>query len=219
LEVDKAFQVHFSQDTQVYASGTNHITYVVANEIIQKVLSREIAACENDPQSTLHIEALEHEIIVPTSFEIDGKQRMANVQGILDRIDNRNGNLRVIDYKSGGVKPEAVAISLGKSTDYVDAILKKVRSKSEKNHVLQLLIYCYLFRHAYGKPLDEVGIFSFINTSESPFHLDFKGDLSLNEATDLVEQVIQAILQDVYDTETPFKHRHGAQYCSYCGVG
>jgi ATP-dependent helicase/nuclease subunit B len=219
LEVDKAFQVHFSQDTNVYASGTNHITYVVANEIIQKVLSREIAACENDPQSTLYIEALEHEIIVPTSFEIDGEQRPANLQGILDRIDKRNGNYRVIDYKSGGVKPEAVAISLGKSADYVEAILKKVRSKGEKNHVLQLLIYCYLFRHAYGKPLDEVGIFSFINTSESPFHLDFKGDLSLNEATDLVEQVIQAILQDVYDTETPFKHRHGAQYCSYCGVG
>ncbi len=219
LEVEKAFQQHFSEDPTVYASGTNHITYVVANEIIQKVLSREIAMCEENPMSTLRIEALEHEIVVETTVELNGEKRPAKIQGILDRIDNRDGHFRVIDYKSGGVKPEAVSISLGKSTDYVEAILKKVRDRNGKSHVLQLLIYCYLFRHGFGRSLDDVGIFSFINTSESPFYLDFKGDISLVEATDLVEQVIQAILQDLYDLDVPFQHRHGAKYCSYCGEG
>lgn len=216
LEVDKAFQHHFSEDPSVYASGTNHITYVVANEIIQKVLSREIAECEAHPQSTLHIDALEHNIRVETSFELNGQQRPAVLHGVLDRIDRREGRYRVIDYKSGGVKPEAVSISLGKSGDSTEAILKKVYDRNSKNHVLQLLIYCYLFRHGYGKSLDEVGIFSFINTSESPFYLDFKGELSLADATDLVEEVIRTILQDLYDTGVPFKHRRGAKYCSYC---
>jgi ATP-dependent helicase/nuclease subunit B len=215
VEVEKAFQRHFNEDPSVYASGTNHITYVVANEIIQKVLSREIAECEAHPESTLRIDALEHTIAVETTFELNGKSRPAKIHGVLDRIDQRGGRFRVIDYKSGGVRPEAVSISLGKSGT-TEAILKKVYDRNAKNHVLQLLIYCYLFRHGYGKSLDEVGIFSFINTSESPFYLDFKGELSLVEATQLVEEVIQSILQDLYNTEVPFKHRHGAKYCSYC---
>jgi hypothetical protein len=216
LEVEKAFQRHFSEDPSVYASGTNHITYVVANEIIQKVLSREIAECEARPESMLQIDALEQSIEVQTAFELNGKTRAAKIHGVLDRIDVRDGRYRVIDYKSGGVRPEAVSISLGKGGDTTEAILKKVCDRNGKNHVLQLLIYCYLFRNGYGRSLDEVGIFSFINTSESPFYLDFKEELSLQEAAGLVEEVIRAILQDLYDVEKPFKHRHGAKYCSYC---
>jgi hypothetical protein len=138
------------------------------------------------------------------------------ISGIIDRIDRRAERYRVIDYKSGGVKQENVSVSLGKG-EPLAALLKKVYDRNGKNLVLQLLIYCYLFQKEYGRPLDEVGIFSFINTSESPFWLDFKGELSLEEATGMVEELVQAILQDVYDTETPFKHRPDAQYCLYCG--
>lgn len=217
LHVDKSFQQHFSEDPSVYASGTNHITYVVAQEIIRKVLQREIAVCEEQPQRQLQIEALEYSIEVQTAFELNGSKRETRIQGILDRIDFENGRFRVIDYKSGGVGADAVSVNIGKSADApVEAILKKIRNRGTKHHVLQLLIYCYLFRHAYKRPLDEVGIFSFINTSESPFLLDFKGDISLEEATGLVEEVIHAILRDIYDTNVSFKHRHGAKYCLYC---
>lgn len=216
LEVDKAFQRHFSEDTSVYASGTNHITYVMANEIIQKALSREMAEAEAHPESTLHITALERNVSVLTGLELNGESRPVLISGIIDRIDQRAGRYRVIDYKSGGVKQENVSVSLGKG-DPLDALLKKVYDRNGKNLVLQLLIYCYLFEKEYGRPLDEVGIFSFINTSESPFHLDFRGDISLQEATGMVEELIRAILQDVYDTDVPFRHRPDAQYCLYCG--
>lgn len=219
LEVDKAFQQHFSEDKSVYASGTNHISYVIANEIIQNILSREIALREASPQEALSIEALEHEIRVPTQFELNGKLRPAIIRGILDRIDTLDGKYRVIDYKSGEVNEKKVSVSAVKGSDPVETILNKVRSKGEKNHVLQLLIYSYLFRHAYKTTPAEVGIFSFINTSESPFYLRFKDDLSLAEATNLVEGVIGEILKDLYDTSQPFAHRHGAQYCLYCGEG
>lgn len=219
LEVDKAFQQHFSEDKTVYASGTNHISYVIANEIIQNILNREIALREASPQEALTIEALEHEIRVPTQFELNGEVRPAVIRGILDRIDAVNGKYRVIDYKSGEVNEKKVTVPPTKGGDTVETILKKVRSTSEKSHVLQLLIYSYLFRHAYKTAPAEVGIFSFINTSESPFSLHFSDDLTLSEATDLVESVIGEILKDLYDTSQPFAHRHGAQYCLYCGEG
>lgn len=218
LEVDKAFQQHFSEDKSVYASGTNHISYVIANEIIQNILSREIALREADPMKTLTIEALEHEIRVPTQFELNGQVRPAVIRGVLDRIDRLDGKYRVIDYKSGQVSEEKVTVAAAsKGEDLTESILRKVRNKNEKNHVLQLLIYSYLFRHAYKETPGEVGIFSFITTSESPFYLRFKDDTPLSEATDLVEGIIGEILKDLYDPAQPFAHRHGAQYCLYCG--
>lgn len=215
LEVDKAFQRYFSDDPSVYASGINHISYVVANEIIQKVLSKELSELTKDPEGTLFIEALEKDITVNTSFELNGIQRPAKLHGVLDRIDRRNGRLRVVDYKSGEVKTENVQVNLDKSEDHVAVILKRVYS-GVKTHALQLMFYCYLYKEAYGKSLNEVGIFSFINTSESPFYLDFKSSVSIDEITGAVHPIIEAILKDLYDKDVPFKHNPKAKFCSYC---
>lgn len=217
LLVDKAFQQHFSEDPGVYATGTNHITYVVAQEIIRKVIDREIKLSEEHPDRKLQIEALEHSIEVEMTFRIGNREVPALLQGVLDRIDTSNGKYRVIDYKSGGVSQDAVSVNAGSGgEEAIQAILKKVSNRNAKSHILQMLIYCYLFHKEYRRPLDEVGIISFINTSESPFLLEFKGDTSLSEAAVLVEEVIREILEDMYDPDTPFRHRKGAKYCAYC---
>ena len=215
LEVDKAFQQYFSDDPSVYASGINHISYVVANEIIQKVLSKELSELSKDPEATLFIESLEKDITVLTTFQLNGEEKPAKLHGVLDRIDRKNGRSRVVDYKSGEVKQENVQVNLDKSEDHVATILKRVYSGA-KTHALQLMFYCYLYKEAYGKPLDEVGIFSFINTSESPFYLDFKSAVTLTEITEYVHPTIEAVLTELYDKEIPFKHNPKAKFCSYC---
>lgn len=217
LEVDKAFQLFFSDDPSVYASGINHISYVIANEIVQKVLKREIRERMENPEKLLFIEALEQEIIAETTFDINGERKPARLHGVLDRIDRNGDRLRVIDYKSGEVRPDHVTVNLGKSEDLVSAILKRMYS-GEKSHTLQLLFYCFLYEQQYGKPLNEIGIFSFINTSESPFFLDFKSETSIAEMSETVHATIEAILQDLYDTSKTIKHNPKAKFCAYCSA-
>jgi len=180
------------------------------------VLSKEISELTKDPEATLFIESLEKDISVETTFDLNGEEKPARLHGVLDRIDRRNGHSRVIDYKSGEVKDENVSVNLQKSEDYVATILKRVYSGA-KTHTLQLMFYCYLYKHEYGKSLDEVGIFSFINTSESPFYLDFKSEATIAEITESVHATIEAVLKELYDQEQPFRHNPKAKFCSYCG--
>lgn len=213
LLVDEAFVEHFSKDKSLIETGTNHINYIMAKEIVQKVLQKEMRTLEEFPEKSLFIEGLEKELEVSTKFDIYGEQKKVRVHGVIDRIDRWDGVYRIIDYKSGAVKPEHVKAKTSKDRDYTEHLFM-LKERGEKTYALQLMIYCYLFKQTYHQELDLSGIFSFITISDSPFYLDTM-DLDGVKPAELVEEVLQRILEKLYNDE-PFKHNPNAKYCEYC---
>ncbi len=75
------------------------------------------------------------------------------ISGFIDRIEKRNGIIRIVDYKTGKVEPSDLVIS-----DWDDFI-----GNERKNKIIQLLSYVFIYeRKTNGAPV-ETGIISFKN--------------------------------------------------------
>ncbi len=210
--VANAFSNLYSKDDEIVQTGTNHVNFKMAEDLIKRALDRELQILNADPDSALFIVDLEKELSFNTQMEILGEKKEMRISGVLDRIDLSNGQLRVIDYKSGKVEKNDVDLN-DKALSAKLAMLYP-NSKSFKHFGLQLLVYNYLVKKVWNRNLDFSGIFSLRKIAESPFFLKNNTD---TDEIELIESIIKTILEVLYNKEIPFKHNSEATYCQYCG--
>lgn len=216
LLVEKAFQQHFSEDKRDYQNGSNYVTYVVANKMVERLLRRELEECERNPNRYLRIQGLELELEKHIDIKVGDSIKKVRLNGIIDRVDQRDSFVRVIDYKSGVLSHDKVELKEGRDkNEFKDALLKAVQ-KGYGSYHLQLLMYAVLYKSKFNVAPDEMGIISFVNTSDSPFLFSYNGETNPHKFIDQVEEVIQLILEQMYDTSVPFKHNSASQFCTYC---
>lgn len=215
LLIDEAYYNHFSKDKTLVETGINHINYVMTNEIIIKVLDRELQLLKENPTKSLFILGLEKELSVSKTFTINESEKTVRVYGVIDRIDQWDGEHRIIDYKSGAVSASEIKLNTTKANPSIIDNLINSKVENKKNHALQLLIYCYLYKHNFGKELNLSGIFSFITISESPFYLDLTS-LDGENPSDVIDEFLATFLVKLFDESVPFTHNHKAQYCEFC---
>ena len=223
LLVSKSFEKHFSEDQNSWQTGTNHINFEVAKEMVQNVLRRDRAILKENPEKALFILGLEKKLETTISIDsedqsIPGSTFEVRLSGICDRIDQFDGVHRIIDYKSGSVNQEKVELKKTASQEnYESAILvNKRKGNSDQKHVLQLLIYCYLYYKATGILTDKAGIFSFRSVKESPHFLKLPDDIQKEDIPDLLERILKQTISDMLDRNHPFVHNKDSKYCAYC---
>lgn len=217
LLLDEAFKEHYSDDIRIVNSGTNHIFYLIAGDIIRKWLYREKLLLEENPQKSLEIIGLEQEYVVEISPEVRGNKKQFRLKGIIDRIDRWGDDIRILDYKSG--KVESSDVSLKARFDSLEEIAEQIiknKRQVKKDYALQLLMYCYLYYLKTGIYTDQSGIISFNSISNSPYILQLPETVGKEELMYLVEWVFGAILDKIYDPEVAFKHNPNNMYCKYC---
>ena len=210
-EINKQFYNHFNQDKDAYSVGKNFLSYKMALELTKRFLEKEKEFLM-EQTSPVFIESLERELRADIEIEVLGVKKKVHLKGFVDRIDSIDGKVRIIDYKSGKVKKDDTN-TIKKKVD-LEAL---VNNSLKKKHVLQLLMYCYLFKVNFGELPREASIISFINIQDGVLPLE-TGDMELAEAVDLFPSVIEAIINGIYDTEVPFSHDDSMQfsYCAYC---
>ena len=210
--VEQGFIRFYAEDPETWQRGTNFIQYEMIKELINYELSREIAILKENPEKSLFIVGLENEYKTELEIEVREQKRGIALKGVIDRIDRFGGKLRIIDYKSGKVDAKDMKLSNTK-LEPKDYIIQQLR-KNNKVHGLQLLMYSLLLHKSTQKRIEEAGIVSFISHKSSPFFVDF--DLSLENVEPLLQSVIQAIIDEMYDPNLPFAHNEHAKYCAYC---
>ena len=210
-EINKQFYNHFNHDKDAYSVGKNFLSYKMALELTKRFLEKEKEFLM-EQTSPVFIESLERELRADIEIEVLGVKKKVHLKGFVDRIDSIDGKVRIIDYKSGKVKKDDTN-TIKKKVD-LEAL---VNNSLKKKHVLQLLMYCYLFKVNFGELPREASIISFINIQDGVLPLE-TGDMELAEAVDLFPSVIEAIINGIYDTEVPFSHDDSVQfsYCAYC---
>lgn len=189
------------------STGKNRLIFEVANRFVSNFLSQEKALLLN-PKNTLKVIATE----VKLSTEINIKELPFPVKlnGEIDRIDELNGTIRIIDYKTGMVSTSNLKVPTF------------TELRDEKYHkAVQVLLYAILYtrnkNHNFNKPL-KAGIYSFKNLNNGFLPVNFskntrKQDLDITpERLDEFLAEIKQFIIEIYNPEIPFIEPEGLKY-------
>jgi len=119
--------------------------------------------------------------------------------GTIDRIDKRNNQIHIIDFKTGIVQPGDLKLK-----NWGDLVTEPKNSKT-----LQLLAYASLYQENYPGSTVKAGIYSFKNTKlgnmyfENSQETEAKQDIS-PATTASFKESLTAIIQEIFDLSTPF---------------
>ncbi|MAU17794.1 MAG: hypothetical protein CMH46_19890 [Muricauda sp.] len=120
------------------------------------------------------------------------------LKGTLDRVDEFDGTVRIIDYKTGKVEAKNVKI-----TDWEMLITDYDKSKA-----FQLLCYAYLYSKKHGISDVQAGIISFKKLSQGLFRFSEDKNTQINEDTlATFESYLFQLIREICNTEIPLTEK------------
>jgi hypothetical protein len=178
--------------------GRNLLAFEVAKQNVKNFLKLELENIKNgDAIKILHLEKACERILDHPSLPFPVK-----IAGKVDRIEERNGKIRIIDYKTGKVEKRNVSLKSWK--DLTDDI------KNEK--IIQVLAYSFMFENeANGLPM-EAGIISFKNLKSGFLPFSFKAEKEEKTTIDseilnqYIEQMV-LLLNEILDETKEFEEK------------
>ncbi|MEN8836185.1 MAG: PD-(D/E)XK nuclease family protein, partial [Polaribacter sp.] len=195
--VVKYFKIEFKNGD--ISTGKNRLIFEVANRFVSNFLSKEIVLLK-DKNNQLKIIATEENLAA--EITIDGIDFPIKLHGNVDRVDELNGEIRIIDYKSGMVKSSELKV-----TDF-----EELRPK-EQYKAIQVLLYAYLFtknkKFDFSKNL-KGGIYSFKNLNEGFLSINFSSNYRNPETNITQEKLEEFIVQlekyilEIFNVTVPF---------------
>ena len=178
--------------------GRNLLAFEVAKRNVFNFLKLELEALENGDE--IQIIALEQ------TFErkLDDARLPFPVliKGNVDRIELRNGKIRIIDYKTG--KVDKPSVTLNEWNGLTEDI------KNDK--IIQVLAYAFMFEEQVKGLEIEAGIISFKNLKSGFLPFNYKQDKDVTEVVtpeimnDYLEQIV-ILLQEILNMEIPFEEK------------
>lgn len=196
-EVFKQFKTVYKEGE--ITKGKNLLAFEVAKRNVYNFLQLEKRLLEQDDAVKVlflekNFEAVLQDVRLPFPIKIKGN---------VDRIELRNGKLRIIDYKTGKVEQNGLAIQNWNGlTDDI---------KHDK--IIQLLCYAFMVQAEFPNTEMEVGIISFKNLKAGfmPFQIKEGREVILNEVDDSVLEDFKTelivLLNEILNVELPFEEK------------
>ena len=195
--VTKHFKIHFKNGD--ISTGKNRLIFEVANRFVMNFLQQEKKLVSNE-NNQLKILATEENL--STEITIDGIDFPIKIHGQVDRVDELNGELRIIDYKTGMVTAANLRV-----VNYDDL-------REDKFHkAIQVLLYALLFTRSknydFKQPLN-AGIYSFKNLNKGFLSINFSSNyrqpdtLITQEKLDEFLEKIKMYIKEIYNPEINF---------------
>jgi len=195
--VIKHFKIQFKNGD--ISTGKNRLIYEVANRFVSNFLLKEKELLK-DKKNKLKIIATEENL--SAEITIEGIDFPVKLHGQVDRVDELNGVLRIIDYKTGMVS----------STNLRVPEFENLRDEKHLK-AIQVLLYAYLFtkskNYNFNQPL-EAGIYSFKNLNSGFLPIDFALPRKKPETSITAEKLEEFItelkiyIQEIYNPEIDF---------------
>jgi hypothetical protein len=178
--------------------GRNLLAFEVAKRNVSNFLNVELVSIKNG--DAIKILALEETF--ERTINHPNLPFPVLIKGNVDRIEERNGTIRIIDYKTGKVEKSSVTLKSWKG----------LTEDIKNDKIIQVLAYAYMFeQEAKGKPI-EAGIISFKNLKSGFLPFNYKegkeGIAIINEAilSEYLEQIV-LLLNEILNKSIPFEEK------------
>lgn len=219
---NKVLESHFKKRFQYDETpiGRNYLGLEMANHLTRSFLRKELTDLK-EKEGHFYVIGLEMELQKKLTLQVNGVEKHLNFRGIVDRVDEWNGEKRILDYKSGKCSESDVKITKAKKNATEEEKIQKLVSLLRgQNHIFQLLVYNMLFYDKFKYYPDKVGIISMINLQDSPYFLKNELTDTTESLMELFEKALSYIVAEIYDTEKPFEHSGSGMFnfCDYCEV-
>lgn len=193
--VEEQFRSEFLEGD--ISNGKNLIAFEVAKRNIQNLLNIEEKAIQGgDAIKILALELKLEKVLSHEKLPFDVK-----IRGEVDRIEERNGVIRIIDYKTGKVDPNKLGIG-----DWSQLL------NIDHDKVIQILAYAFLYCDKVKDQPLEAGIISFKNLAQGFMPYAFKD--GREKHTEITEETVQSyldelveLINEILNPETPFEEK------------
>lgn len=147
-------------------------------------------------------------------FELSDKREI-QLKGFIDRIDEVQGEVRIIDYKTGNPNVAYAAMS-----DLFDKTLV-----NRPKYVMQVFFYSWMYRTGTGVKAIRPGIYAVRSTFDDDFNADIRHRLDTRRSEgvadymdlhDEFEAGLRSCLDEMFDTSVPFVQTATGKACEYC---
>ncbi|MFC6997734.1 PD-(D/E)XK nuclease family protein [Rufibacter roseus] len=194
--------------------GRNSLPLHMVAEMVKQVLEVDMA------YAPFHIIGLEKTYNMAIDVPYGDSNQTMRLKGHIDRIDEKNGEVRVLDYKTG--KDIRAFKTIPELFDR--------ETKDRNKAAMQVLLYSLLFRLNNKEELDGKNVVPALYNSKELYSKGFDaklsaGDeklLSLTKAqADEIEHQVKKLLEEVLSSDGVLNQREeikGCEYCGYAGI-
>ena len=184
-------------------TGFNYLNKTVIDNMLESFVKYERKFLAEGNKFSI----IDTEVLLSKTIDIQGYNVI--LKGFADRIDKVNGEIRIIDYKTGKVYATDVKIN--------DKVVG-ITSMSEK--ALQLLMYKYLYLHNHPEIKPEMiqpGIIGFQKLSNGVYNLEISKSHDLSTSFEVTcEKYFNEFLEELFNKDIPFAQTEDVKNCSFC---
>ena len=178
--------------------GRNLLAFEVAKRNVHNFLTYELVQLKKgDAVQILALETKLSRTLSHPSLPYD-----VVLSGNVDRVESRNGIVRIIDYKTGKVEKKSLVLKTWKG----------LTEDIANDKIIQVLAYAYMYSASFTEPQLEAGIISFKNLKEGFMPFTTKTDqgsttqIQQAQLDEFVEQIV-LLLVEMFDPEIPFTEK------------
>ncbi|MEC7085216.1 MAG: PD-(D/E)XK nuclease family protein [Bacteroidota bacterium] len=189
--------IHFEKKLgkDSHKTGKNLLIFTASAYSIKRVIEADKKDIVGG--STIELLGLEEYRKITRTYA--GIEHPISFHGVIDRIDRKDGILRILDYKTGKTEPKEL-----RPKEITDCLFDAAFSKS-----FQVMFYSMLWSEDNQSTLFKAGVISVKNMSAGVLYLTLGTDTKRTDLyttdLDVFEKHLEQMVIEIYNPDIPFK--------------
>lgn len=207
--VDNAFKelfFHIPQEEKSEYNGTQLINSEVIVRYLRQLLKHDYA------YAPFTFEASEKDVFEEVSIHTPNGDLTTRIGGVIDRMDSKDGILRIVDYKTGGSADKSQSI---------DSLF--MRDKNRSGYIFQTFLYASIMSRLSQQRIAPALLYIHRAAGDdySPI-IRIKEDKEVEEVLDFsiyegkFREKLQELLEEIFHPDIPFTQTDVEDKCAYC---
>jgi len=207
--VDNAFKELFfyiPQEEKSEYNGTQLIHSEVIVRYLRQLLKHDYA------YAPFTFEASEKDVFEEVSIHTPNGDLTTRIGGVIDRMDSKDGILRIVDYKTGGSADKSQSI---------DSLF--MRDKNRSGYIFQTFLYASIMSRLSQQRIAPALLYIHRAAADdySPI-IRIKEDKEVEEVLDFsiyegkFREKLQELLEEIFHPDIPFTQTDVEDKCAYC---